>query len=428
MGKNGTQAPPPSNLLAFSLSETGDRPHFRVMYSAADDAAFVHIHLHGSNAMTGKHKTHGYRSNLETRRSAVRRLEPLEHRSLLACDLVAMEFEWKTQNAGPEQIEIEYEAECERGVPDVEFEVEIKHAPPGSSHEVIVDGVTIGLVVIGDTGRGKLNLDSTPKDQGELPIPMDFPMIQPGSTIQVGSLTTLTVGQQGTKWDDDDDDDDDSQHSPNSCDADETKSKVVLAGAGSERGDVTLEVDCERGQLEHEFEVEIKNAIPGSTHDVLVDGTVVGSIVVNEKGKGKLELSSDPDSKNELPLPVDFPMIQPGSTVQVGSILAGTITTAWSYQPTDAAVAVAASDSAASNNVLEPPSADVAAATGILPGDVNGDSVVNSSDLVQLFQLGEYEDDLVDNSNWNTGDWNGDGEFSSADLVLLFQLGIYQAS
>ncbi len=58
-------------------------------------------------------------------------------------------------------------------------------------------------------------------------------------------------------------------------------------------------------------------------------------------------------------------------------------------------------------------------------GDVNNDGLFDSSDLVLIFQQGEYEDALVSNSTYEDGDWNGDGEFSSTDLVLAFQAGTY---
>jgi hypothetical protein len=53
-------------------------------------------------------------------------------------------------------------------------------------------------------------------------------------------------------------------------------------------------------------------------------------------------------------------------------------------------------------------------------GDSNLDGEFNSSDLVAIFQAGEYEDAIVGNSSWVTGDWSGDREFGSSDLVLAF--------
>ena len=69
--------------------------------------------------------------------------------------------------------------------------------------------------------------------------------------------------------------------------------------------------------------------------------------------------------------------------------------------------------------------AKAAVAAGALVGDVNGDGIFNSTDLVIVFQSGHYEDGIRDKSGNTEGDWNGDGEFDSSDLVLAFQLGLY---
>ncbi|MFC1758800.1 hypothetical protein ACFL2H_08535 [Planctomycetota bacterium] len=53
---------------------------------------------------------------------------------------------------------------------------------------------------------------------------------------------------------------------------------------------------------------------------------------------------------------------------------------------------------------------------GIPFGDANADGAFSSTDLVRVFQHGEYDDALVGNSTWRTGDWDGDGEFSSGDF------------
>lgn len=60
-------------------------------------------------------------------------------------------------------------------------------------------------------------------------------------------------------------------------------------------------------------------------------------------------------------------------------------------------------------------------------GDANLDGRFRSDDLVLVFQAGQYEDALTENSSWETGDWSGDTEFSSSDLVLAFQDGAYLA-
>jgi hypothetical protein len=59
-------------------------------------------------------------------------------------------------------------------------------------------------------------------------------------------------------------------------------------------------------------------------------------------------------------------------------------------------------------------------------GDSDLNGIFDSSDLVQVFAAGEYEDDVTRNSTWATGDWDGNGEFDSADFVFAFQDGGYE--
>ncbi len=58
-------------------------------------------------------------------------------------------------------------------------------------------------------------------------------------------------------------------------------------------------------------------------------------------------------------------------------------------------------------------------------GDANLDRIFNSSDLVQAFQRGHYEDLAFGNFGWGDGDWNADGKFGTSDLVRAFQAGTY---
>ena len=59
-------------------------------------------------------------------------------------------------------------------------------------------------------------------------------------------------------------------------------------------------------------------------------------------------------------------------------------------------------------------------------GDSNLDGEFNSSDFVQVFTAGEYEDGVAGNSTWAEGDWNADGEFDSSDFVAAFTAGGYE--
>ncbi|TXT16572.1 MAG: putative outer membrane adhesin-like protein, partial [Planctomycetota bacterium] len=75
-------------------------------------------------------------------------------------------------------------------------------------------------------------------------------------------------------------------------------------------------------EIEVEFELEVETATPG-TYNVLVDGVNVGQLVVNELGKGKLKLKSDPDV-DEVALPANFPNVSEGSKILVQGLMQGT--------------------------------------------------------------------------------------------------------
>lgn len=62
---------------------------------------------------------------------------------------------------------------------------------------------------------------------------------------------------------------------------------------------------------------------------------------------------------------------------------------------------------------------------GTVAGDANLDGIFNSSDLVQVFSYGQFEDAIEDNSAWWSGDWNNDDDFTTADLVYAMQMGTY---
>jgi hypothetical protein len=53
-------------------------------------------------------------------------------------------------------------------------------------------------------------------------------------------------------------------------------------------------------------------------------------------------------------------------------------------------------------------------------GDSKLEGEFNTTDLVSVFQGGEYEDEIIENSTWATGDWDGNGEFDRRDLILAF--------
>ena len=60
-------------------------------------------------------------------------------------------------------------------------------------------------------------------------------------------------------------------------------------------------------------------------------------------------------------------------------------------------------------------------------GDANLDGAFNTTDLVSVFTVGEFHDDLAGNSTWASGDWDGDGDFTGRDLDVAIADGAYES-
>ncbi|MCA9200488.1 MAG: hypothetical protein KDA87_23275 [Planctomycetales bacterium] len=60
-------------------------------------------------------------------------------------------------------------------------------------------------------------------------------------------------------------------------------------------------------------------------------------------------------------------------------------------------------------------------------GDSNLDGLFSTSDFVEVFTAGEFEDTIPGNSTWATGDWDGNGDFGTGDFVAAFTAGGFEA-
>ncbi len=70
-----------------------------------------------------------------------------------------------------------------------EFSVEVRGLEPGVVVEVMVGGIVVGMIDIDEFGRGVLYFDNTAKPNGPaLQFPVDFPLLESGTSIRVGRL------------------------------------------------------------------------------------------------------------------------------------------------------------------------------------------------------------------------------------------------
>ena len=76
--------------------------------------------------------------------------------------------------------------------------------------------------------------------------------------------------------------------------------------------------------LRQRFTVELNGAVPGSQHEVRINGNVFTTITANALGHAEVQFAStvvdDNPGDNKPPLPTDFPRINAGDTLSVGAL------------------------------------------------------------------------------------------------------------
>jgi hypothetical protein len=179
-----------------------------------------------------------------------------------------------------------------------EFSVEVAGFPPGAEVPVKVAGVVMGTIEINTCGVGELEFEED-GEPGEAPFPENFPALTGGERVRVGPLT-------------------------GKLESDETDSETTLLDAelfapvpSCFSGKADLEQDAEG----KEFSVEVAGFEPGRSLVVRVAGVVVGTIVTDACGVGKLDFADNPEPDgDEVPFPDNFPALTGGETVKVGPL------------------------------------------------------------------------------------------------------------
>jgi len=355
------------------------------------------------------------------------------------------------------QGDAEYKLVAEHGAIEQKLEVEVEDAPVGTVWDVAIDGVVVGQLTVNDRGNGRLRMSSRP-DDNDLPLPANFPEVKSTSQVTVGpslagsfdgaSVDASDDGNGDDSQEDYHDDHGEDSHQPSDgphVGSDDTSElEAILRGDGTARGMAEFEIEAEHGGPGQEFSVRITGAEASMTYEVTIDGLSVGQLTTNEFGSGTLKFAASDDG--HAPFPEGFPVIQSGSSVKVGAILSGDFVdddhrhgdVNDDHQVDDhdiddlyQAIANASHDDrydVDGNHSVNAHDANylVEVVLASVIGDANLDGIFDSADLIEIFQAGEYEDGVSDNSAWRTGDWNGDGECDSADLVYAMQLGHYR--
>jgi Ca2+-binding RTX toxin-like protein len=96
---------------------------------------------------------------------------------------------------------------------------------------------------------------------------------------------------------------------------------ALLTSSGAATAEATYQQVIINNQVETELVIEVEQATPGPL-DVTIEGDLVGPIVIEADGTGRVVFSSDPVLGESLPLP-DGLDLQVGSTIMIGLDLSG---------------------------------------------------------------------------------------------------------
>jgi len=139
-----------------------------------------------------------------------------------------------------------------------------------------------------------------------------------GTTVEVGTfLSGVFQGQVDTDNDGEIDDDGDDADSDDLLE-NETELEATLSGDNGVEGEVEFVIESEGGEVTRILEIEVENATPGQ-HNILLAGTIIGAIEVDDDGEGEAELSSEDGT-----LPDNLPPVMAGTAISIEGIASGT--------------------------------------------------------------------------------------------------------
>lgn len=183
------------------------------------------------------------------------------------------------------------------------FRVEVSRARPGKQYVVRVNGRAVGAMRVRGNGRASLELRTQRYINGNgcEPIPSDFPCLDTGDCVTVGSMCGIVYDCDDRGW-----------------------QKFRIEGESESEGvevEARYEEKYKRGDVGRRFKVEVEDAEPHTTYDVLVNDEAVASITTDDDGEGKLCLRSGWDSSgNHETLSESFPSLVAGDRVTVAGV------------------------------------------------------------------------------------------------------------
>jgi hypothetical protein len=222
-----------------------------------------------------------------------------------------------------------FKSETEHGKTQQSFSVSVQGAAASTKLDVVVNGTNVGQVSTDASGNGRLSFSSRPSGSATA-FPANFPTVAATNSITVGNDLSGNFAAGGSSGENEGGEAESGQSGSSGDSGDsgetegnETKLAATLndpSGATTATGTASFKSEQEDGSTTTTFKASVTGAAPNASLIVSIDSTPVGTITADANGNGSLYLSSNPKNSNALPLPANFPAVNNGSAVTIGTL------------------------------------------------------------------------------------------------------------
>lgn len=246
----------------------------------------------------------------------------LNHREILDQGILT-DLSGTVTTADGATVTLKYSVERNEGLAEVDVTLEVDDAEPSTNYPLVVDGFKFGEITTDETGHGQaIWSNHNPEAQ---PLPQLLPRMLAGTEVRLGEGEALQLLIEDTPPDGQ------PEEEPREGDPAGLVVHAFLRGEQGEYGHAEFQIQNRSDGVELSVRVHVEHATPG-TYDVTLNSTVLGSITIDEFGRGSLRLSTLPDG-TELSLPPIGNLIGRGAIVKIGDSIQGALGTDFPVLP-----------------------------------------------------------------------------------------------
>lgn len=220
-----------------------------------------------------------------------------------------------------QQVRARIELESVNG--ETELKIRIDNASASKTLDVSLNDIALGQLVTDSRGRGQLVLSRGDDNRDHLALPDAIQTLSTEMEIVIGDIVRGPLGtviksesQTGNSLN-------------GAASGTNSTSHEFVARFDSVAGvsrSAEYEQETENGVTKRKFKAQIEHATPNTSYAVIVNGVSVGSVITNSRGKGSLQLSTQPRNSGDSQMPSNFPAVSIGTTVSIGGLSSNFVT------------------------------------------------------------------------------------------------------